>query len=129
MDRMFQRFLENTADEAQELARRSDVMTLHVVRPLPALCYLCVFRVPYLRRVPEGSVAIAAGPVISAVRFPGDFLRSIDSRLFIRVAALLTPDLVHPNVLDGIVCLGAAFAPGTPLTGVVWQLYEIVTYS
>ena len=25
-------------------------------------------------------------------------------------------------------CLGAAFGPGTPLAGVVWQLFEIVSY-
>jgi hypothetical protein len=28
----------------------------------------------------------------------------------------------------GNVCLGGDFAPGTPLSGIVWELFEIVTY-
>ena len=129
MDRIFRRFLENTAADAVELQRNSDVLAIEPLPPFPSSRYRCRFDVHYLRRLSAGTVAIEAGPVICSIRFPGDYLRPADSKLFIRVAAVQTSDFVHPNVLDGIVCLGTAFAPGTPIRGVVWQLFEIVTYQ
>ena len=129
MDRIFQRFLENTAADAVALQRKSDVLVIEPLPPFPSSRYRCRFDVPYLRRLPAGTVAIEAGPVTCCIRFPGDYLCSADSRLFIRIAAVQTADFLHPNVLDGIVCLGTAFAPGTPICGVVWQLFEIVTYQ
>jgi hypothetical protein len=128
MDATFRRFLENTAADALALQERSDVVALQALPPAPASRYLCSFRAPFLRRLPAGTVTIDPGPIDCTIRFPSDYLWCADPRLFIRVAAVMTPGFVHPNVLDGIVCLGAAFAPGTPIRGVVWQLFEIVTY-
>ena len=129
MDVVFQRFLENTASDAVDLQRTSDVVTLQALPPQPASRYVCEFRVPYLRRLPAGTVVLDPGPVACSIRFPCDYLRSGDTRLYIRVAAVLSPDFIHPNVLHGVVCLGAAFAPGTPLRGLLWQLWEVITYQ
>lgn len=127
MDRTFEHFLENTASDAAELQRTSDLVVLDPLPPSPPSRYLCRFSVAYLRRTPAGTVAIDPGPVNCCIRFPGDYLRCVDSRLFIRVASVLTP-VLHPNIFEGIVCLGAGFAPGTPIRAVVWQLFQILTY-
>ncbi len=128
MDDMFRRFLEATAADAIELQRCSDVVALEGLPPRPASRYICCFRAPFLRRSADGTIAVDPGPITCSIRFPLDYLRCTDPHLFVRMATVLTPDLVHPNVLDGIVCLGARFAPGTPIHGVVWHLFEIVSY-
>jgi hypothetical protein len=45
-----------------------------------------------------------------------------------RVASVITPDFVHPNVVRGIVCLGGGFAAGTPISELIWLLFQIVSY-
>jgi hypothetical protein len=42
---------------------------------------------------------------------------------------VLTADLVHPNVSGGAVCLGSGFAPGTSITWLLWQLWDIFAYE
>jgi hypothetical protein len=32
-------------------------------------------------------------------------------------------------VRGGVVCLGSAFAPGTPITALLWELYDICSYQ
>src|SRR5262249_57962765 len=108
---------ENTAVEAAALQRRSDVVALEGLPPHPSSRYVCNFRVSGLRRSVDGTIAIDPGPIVCAIRFPTDYLRCVDQLLFMRVAAVLTPGFVHPNVYDGIVCLGAAFAAGAPRRG------------
>jgi hypothetical protein len=128
MDRIFLAFLENTAADAAELQQKSDLLTLRPVPPLPPSRYACRFRVPYLRRLPTGTVEIDPGPVDCTISFPPNYLRSTDRSLGVRVASIASPGFVHPNVLHGAVCLGQQFAPGTPIQALVWELFEIVTY-
>jgi hypothetical protein len=129
MSQVFEKFLENSLAEASALEKQSDVLELVPLPPLPPSTYLCKFAVPYLRRQADGTIALAEGPVIAAVHFPEDYLRSVDHWLYLKVATLLTPDFIHPNVRGGTVCLGADFAPGTPIKGLLWELYDIVTYQ
>jgi hypothetical protein len=130
MDPVYLKFLENTYDEARRLAEKSDVLKLSPIPPFPPGAYLCEFHVAHLRLLSDGTVRIEQGPVTAGVIFPEDYLRSTDPRLYLRVASALTPfDLLHPNVRGGVVCLGAAFAPGTSLTALLWELYEIVSYQ
>jgi hypothetical protein len=129
MDPVLYAFLQNTFVEATALAEKSDMLHLIPLPPLPPSTYLCEFDVHYLRRLRSGVVEIAPGPVLTALHFPEDYLRSTDPRLYLKVASILTPDLTHPNVGGTIVCLGSAFAPGTPLTALLWELYDIVTYQ
>lgn len=129
MDRVFQSFLENTADDALELQERSDVLALTPIPPMPPSRYGCTFQVPYLQRLPSGTVDIVAGPVLCAISFPEDYLRSTDPTLFMKMASVLSPGFLHPNVSPvGNVCLGADFAPGTPIGALVMEIFEIVTY-
>jgi hypothetical protein len=111
-----------------ELADESDVLRVLPCPPLPPAAYVCEFRVRYLRRAPSGLVEVAPGPVLAGLRFPEDYLRAADAHLYLKVASVLTPDLVHPNVLGPVVCLGSAFAPGTPVRVLLWELYEILAY-
>jgi hypothetical protein len=128
VDRVFQTFLENTAADAAELQLRSDVLLIEPLPPSPPSRYSCFFRVPFLSRLATGVVEIDRGPVRCAINFPEDYLRSTDPRLFLRVASVLNPTFLHPNVMYGTVCLGNRFAPGTPIDAVVWELFEIITY-
>jgi hypothetical protein len=45
------------------------------------------------------------------------------------VAAVATPDIVHPNIRGPGVCLGSAFRAGTGLAVILRELYEIFTYA
>lgn len=130
MDRIFQTFLENTAHDALELQAKSDILVLAPIPPLPPSRYGCTFQVPYLQRLSSGTVEVHPGPVLCAISFPGDYLRSTDPKLFMKMASVLSPGFLHPNVSPiGNVCLGADFAPGTPIKALVWELFEIVTYG
>ena len=128
MDDVFQTFLDNTAKDAAELQVRSDVVVLDPLPPLPPSRYSCTFQVPHLRRLPSGIVEIHPGPVLCGISFPEDYLRSTDPKLFMKMASVLNPGFLHPNVLFGSVCLGSAFTPGTPIGALVWELFDIVTY-
>ena len=129
MDRVFQTFLENTADDALELQEKSDVLVLTPIPPLPPSRFGCTFQVPYLQRLSTGTVEIHPGPVHCAITFPEDYLRSTDPKLFMKMASVLSSGFLHPNVSPvGNVCLGADFAPGTPIGALVWELFDIVTY-
>jgi hypothetical protein len=129
MDLIFQTFLENTARDAIELQVRSDVAMLTPLPPLPPSRYSCTFALPYLRRQSSGTVEISPGPVVCALDFPEDYLRSTDPYLFMKLASILSDGFLHPNVSPaGNVCLGVGFAPGTPIAGLVWELFDIVTY-
>jgi hypothetical protein len=128
MDQIFLSFLENTAADADALQQKSDLIALRPVGPAPPSRYACSFRVPYLRRLPTGTVDIDPGPVRCAINFPENYLRSTDAALPVKVASIASPGFVHPNVLNGAVCLGHQFAPGTPIEALIWELFEIVTY-
>jgi len=129
MDVIFHRFLENMLAEAKEVAQSSDVVRLRPMPADPPVTYLCEFRVPHLWRRPSGLVELSHQPVLGTIHFPEDYLRSTDSHLYMKVASVLTPNFVHPNVYGSVVCLGSAFAPGTRLSWLLREFYEIVSYS
>lgn len=127
-DRVFANFLQNALIEARELAAESHVLRVCPMPPLPPSSYLCQFGLPYLRRLPSGLVEVAPGPVLAGIHFPEDYLRAADPHLYLKIASVLTPDLVHPNVHGSTVCLGSAFAPGTPIRVLLWELFDILAY-
>lgn len=128
MDHVFQAFLENTARDAAALQQKSDVVVVEPLPPLPPSRYQCTFHVPFLRRLPSGTVDVASGPVLCGISFPEDYLRSTDPKLFLKIASVMNPGFLHPNVRLGCVCLGSRFAPGTPIDALIWEVFEIVTY-
>ncbi len=127
-DQVFLAFLHNTLIQALALAEVSEILHIFPLPPLPPSRYLCVFQLPYLRRLPSGVVDVAAGPVQAGVSFPEDYLYAADPHLYLKVASMLTQDFVHPNVRGSAICLGAAFAPGTPIRALIWELYDILAY-
>jgi hypothetical protein len=133
-DRVFLAFLNNTLIQALSLVEESDVLRVlplpppHPLPPMPPSRYLCEFQVPYLRRLPSGVVDVAAGPVRAGLSFPENYLYAADPHLYLKVASMLTQELVHPNVRGSVICLGSAFAPGTPFRVLVWELYDILAY-
>lgn len=129
MDPVFHKFLEQAQTDALELAGKSALLDVIPVPPFPPSTYLCQFKLPYLRRRPDATVDIAPGPVTVGLHFPGDYLRSTDAHLYLKVAAMLSADFVHPNVYGVAMCLGAGFAPGTPMAALLWECYEIVAYQ
>ena len=129
MDRVYLAFLENTFAAARQIALRSAAVRIRPEAAYPPRSYHCSFLVPYLQEQANGTVAAAAGPVDALIAFPQDYLCSVDPRLYMRVACILSPGFVHPNVLQtGVVCLGAGFRPGTPIGELIWEMYLIVSY-
>lgn len=127
-DMIFDRWAGNALSEALEIAGGSDVVEIHP-DPRDRATFWCQYNVPYLARCSDSTVAIHPGPVHAGVHFPEDYLRSTDPHLYMHVAAVLTPDIVHPNIRGVAVCLGSAFRPGTRLALILRELYEIFTYS
>lgn len=127
-DRVFLAFLHNTLIQALALVEESDILRILPLPPLPPSRYLCEFQVPYLRRLPSGVVDVAPGPVRAGLSFPENYLYAADPHLYLKVASMLTQDFVHPNVRGSVICLGSAFAPGTPFRVLAWELYDILAY-
>jgi hypothetical protein len=138
MDRVFEAFCLAAQREADTLTAQSDVLTVLTLPPQPSSRFLVQLRVPhFLRRKPDRTIELAPGPVEAGIRFPADYLmhsRQQDNHwsaphLQAGVVTILTPQFVHPNVREGVVCLGAQFNPGTPLRVLIRQLYDLVTYN
>ena len=128
-DRVFLAFLHNTLTQALALMEESDILRVLPLPPMPPSRYLCEFQLPYLRRLPAGVVDVAPGPVRVGVSFPENYLYAADPHLSLKVAAMLTQDFIHPNVRGSVICLGSAFAPGTPFRVLAWELYDILAYA
>lgn len=129
MDRVFDAFCLAAQRDAETLTAQSDVLTVLALPPQPPSHFLVQFRVPYLRRTPRNTIDIAPGPVEAVVHFPADYLLGTTPQLWFRVAMITTPDFVHPNVREGVVCLGAQFNPGTSLRVLIRALYDLVSYQ
>ena len=126
---VFERFLRNTKEEAAALVDKTNLLRISPEPRDPPHRYLCELDVPYLRRLADGPVVPAEGPVLAGIQFPDEYLHSVDPHLYMHVVVMLTPDIVHPNISPPFVCLGSAFRPGTSITALVTELYEIVSYQ
>jgi hypothetical protein len=129
MDLVLRKFLENSHANVMALAASSDTLEIEAHPLWPPTAYRCLFHVPYLRSVAGGVVERGPGPVAAVLHIPPDYLHPMDKYLYLRVASVLNLDIVHPNISPiGGVCLGAQLTPGTPIHGLLHQLYEILTY-
>ena len=129
MDPVFDAFCRAAWNEAQVMAAESDILSVSPLPPLPPSRFLLRFDVPYLRRRSDRTIEQAPGPVFAAVLFPADYVRGGDPMLSMRIAHVVTSDLVHPNVFQGAVCLGAQFNPGTPFRVLARALYDLLTFQ
>lgn len=129
-DPIHTRFLDGQPGRIFPLCQESGgVIRCLPVGPQPHEKYLLRMEVPYLALDGAGTVKERGGPVMFLVRFPEDYLRSVDTGLSMKVVQALTPDIVHPNIAQGVVCLGSGFAPGTTLDWLARQLYSIASYE
>ncbi|MFQ6114402.1 MAG: hypothetical protein ACE5NG_10010 [bacterium] len=131
-DKIYLRFLENSFEKAKQLEAESDILTIEGKRGNPPYNFLLKFEPIHhlIQNIDNGQIQLTEGPVFVDIYFPEDYLRSLDPDFYLKVVGILNPEFFHPNVkmLLGYVCLGHDFLPGTPLSDLIYHLYDIITY-
>ena len=126
-DVILRSFLERQLQEGLELDRASDLLDLFPMSDSPPDKYVATFHCRGLMREPSGKIA-EANLFKVGVWFPSDYLRRAEPA---QVLTWLGPRQVfHPNISDRapFICIGR-LSPGTPLVDILYQVFEIVTYS
>ena len=130
VDPVLRTFLAGSHEQLAGFLEQTDTVKLLAARGDPPVAYRFAFvDIEHLVRRPVGQVATSSGPVEVAVRFPSDYLRAGDLHLGLRVVAVVTPDVFHPNIRPPAACLGDEFRPGTTIVEVVRLVYEILSYQ
>ena len=118
-------FLNRQLEEASALADTSDLLRVTPCDGPPPQRYLVEFRC-------KGLVLNGRGEVDEQDRFlvgitlPSDYLRRAHPA---EVLTLLAPkNVFHPNIRGSAICVGR-LKPGTPLVDLIYQCFEILTYS
>ena len=125
-------FLEDSLSKGCRLVEQSKNFTL-LPDPstYPPLQYILLFHdIEYLSYDPGHSIEKVKGTIHVIVKFPANYLRSMDPLLYAKIATVLEQDFFHPNVYSsiGTICLGHQFLPGTPLDSLTWHIFDIITY-
>jgi hypothetical protein len=141
MDNVLNAFLSDTLDRALRFEDDTTVLKIHPdPTRVPPARYLLFFReVEYLSLDSvSGVVRPSRGPVPVEIRFPADYLRSTDPKLYMKIATVLDPatfapglpGFFHPNCdpASGAICLGAGFPRGARLDVLVHHVYDIVAF-
>ncbi|MBX7211045.1 MAG: hypothetical protein K1X78_22255 [Verrucomicrobiaceae bacterium] len=124
-DPILRGFLEAQFASARQLAEQSDIIDIMPLPPFPPERYLLHFKCGCLRGASAADLR-AGDHVTVGIAFPPDYLRRIDAG---EVVTLMDPpDLWHPNVRAPFICVGD-LSPGTTLTDLAHQIYEIVTFQ
>jgi hypothetical protein len=127
MNGVFQRFLQGGMADAMELAEQAGGrLQVFPQAPLPPSRYGIALHVPFLRKLPSGTVeVVTTEPVLVGLNFPDEYLRSADPHLLLSIVSVLTPRVFHPNIRGSFVCLGG-LKPGTPLRILLFELYDVL---
>lgn len=146
-DRILESFLQRQQQEGLELAQSSDLLDIfpavtvpgpfpfvfqagdHNISPgaTPPDRYIARFHCTGLVRPNDGEVCEADDFTIG-IWFPSDYLRRVDPY---RILTWFGPgEVFHPNICyrGPFICVGR-MAPGTPLTDLLYQCFEIITYN
>jgi hypothetical protein len=126
-DRIFVAFLQRQFEKGMALAQASDLVELLPFGPPPRRHYLVRFHCKGLVRSANGDI-VEHDSFEVGIHFPDDYLRIADPA---RTLAWLAPrNIWHPNVSDRlpVICVGR-LAPGTELTDLIFQIFEIITYA
>jgi len=130
IDSVYSGFLYGAARDAERCERESRILSLTAVPASggPPSSYLASFReIEHLERAADETVSLSASAIPVLIQLPGDYLRSVDPTLQFRVARVNVP-LLHPNCrVDGTLCLGNRFRPGTSLRALVETIYGILS--
>jgi len=113
-----------------QLAKQSDLLELTPLGLTPPHMYLAKFSCNGLVRLDNGTIS-EANKFVVGIRFPRDYLRSVDPLLPFQMLTWFEPlEIWHPNISNElpIICVGR-LAPGTELVYILYQLFEIITYN
>ena len=126
MDKILECFLRKQFVEVMALAAESDIVTAVPVAGLLPDRYILDFRC-------RGLICDGGEPQIHEHFVVGVFLPETYLRDEFKVSDIITVlgphNLFHPNVRFPVICLGEDMVAGTPLTDIVFQLYEVLTYQ
>jgi len=125
-DPVFQHFLDRQYEEGMALARESDLLEL-AAYPFAPPHFVATFRCKGLVRLENGEIA-ECDRFQTGIWFPPDYLRRADP---FEVLRWFGPQNVwHPNISNTmpLICVGH-LAPGTNLTDLLFQIFEIVTFN
>jgi hypothetical protein len=127
-DSVYMEFLRGVARDAERCNCESRILRL---APVPASgnppgSYQAIFsEIEHLERAADGTARVSARPIPAVLQFPADYLRSVDPTLQFRVVRVNAP-LLHPNCrVDGTLCLGNRFQPGTSLRPLLETIHGI----
>ena len=127
-DRILAAFLRKQHDEAMALAEASDLLHL---APLgrsegdPPDRYIAQFYCSGFVKGNQAPVTVADAFAVG-ISFPQDYLVRADPFSILTWFEPLT--VFHPNIRPPFVCVGR-IAPGTPLVDLLYQVFEIITYT
>jgi hypothetical protein len=126
-DKIYTAFLERQFQDGLALVLASDLVGLVPLGGPPPAHYIVQLRCKGLVRDGKGEV-IEADYFEAGVWFPPDYLRRVEP--FQVVTWFGPPNVFHPNISDRgpFICVGK-LAPGTSLVDIIYQVYEIVTYT
>ena len=125
-DPIFDNFLLRQMEEGMALATSSDLLEL-AVSPIAPPHFVATFHCKGLVQLEDGSIE-EANFFQAGIWFPPDYLRRVDPFDIVRWFG--PSNIFHPNisVIAPLVCLGR-ISPGTGLTDLLMQLYDIITYN
>jgi len=124
-DAILNSFLTRQYEAGRSLADSSDLVDLEPLGPAPVRLYMLRLRCKGLVREPSGAV-VEADRFDIGIRFPDDYLRHVNPA---EVVTWIGPmNAHHPQVRPPFVCVGRV-TPGTSLVDLIYQLFEIVTYT
>jgi hypothetical protein len=124
-DKILEAFLRLQHDEAMALASECDRLDLMPLGPEPYQRYHARFHCKGLIRGADGNVR-EADCFDVGILLPSDYLRTLDP---FRILRILGPrETFHPNIRAPLICPGWV-TPGMPLTDLIYQAYEILTYQ
>ena len=125
-DQIFEGWLKCQLEEALALAGSSDLVNLVPENGAYPRKYVIEFRCNGLIR--QGSDVVEANRFITGVWFPPNYHRRVNPY---QVVTLLEPaNLWHPNydLERRVICIGP-IPPGTSLTSIIYQLFEVFSYQ
>jgi len=124
-DMIMKGFLREQFAEAKELLAHSDLVEIHATMGEPPTRYLLSYHCKCLVRMQDGEIREADHALVG-ITFPPDFLLRVDP---LRIVTWIEPlNVHHPNINPPVLCVGH-LVPGTPLTSVIHQVYDVITYQ
>ncbi len=129
LGRLTREWLKSNWEDAREglLARSTRLRVRPAHGPAPTLFRFEIERA-FKRRASDGSIELASGPITGTIAYRPDLFTALDQQSFL---VLVDTDLalLHPNVRDGLMCLGDLPAGPYALDRLLLQVYAVLSYE